>query len=185
MASLDEKLRVMKEAMLSSRAAWVKKSHVERKLWMPDVGPVKTATDCSGLDAPLFGLISLGLDAVHLWSSDISPDARKWICAQDTAAQVYEDVLRRDHKTLVEEEEVDSYIAGFPCQPFSKQRGGRRPGFQDPRAAVFRSVLETVMASRPATVILENVAGVLDFQVELVQGLFLGFFQCWRKLSEY
>ena len=30
------------------------------------------------------------------------------------------------------------------------------------------------MASRPATVILENVAGILDFQVELVAGLFLG-----------
>lgn len=52
----------------------------------------------------------------------------------------------------------DLLVAGFPCQPYSS--AGKRKGLSDPRALIGK-VLSLIEGEPPATVILENVKGIL------------------------
>ena len=56
---------------------------------------------------------------------------------------------------------LDGYIAGFPCQPFSRQSTAPK-SFSDSRTEVLRSVLQTVAWAHPRWCVLENVPGILS-----------------------
>jgi DNA (cytosine-5)-methyltransferase 1 len=66
------------------------------------------------------------------------------------------DMTQRDHSKLPN---IDLYVAGFPCQPFSI--AGQRKGFKDKRGNVFWSCLDVIETKKPKYFILENVKGIL------------------------
>ena len=66
----------------------------------------------------------------------------------------YKDIETRNH---LEVEDVDLYIAGFPCQPFSA--AGKQEGFKDSkgRGKIFFDILQYLKVKLPKIFILENV----------------------------
>ncbi len=54
----------------------------------------------------------------------------------------------------------DLLCGGFPCQPFSA--AGSRGGFADPRGTLFFEIARLVEERKPAYLLLENVAGLLN-----------------------
>jgi site-specific DNA-cytosine methylase len=125
------------------------------------------ATDCSGLEAPIAALDSLGLSYRHIWSCDRSRAAQKWIARNYNPEHFYEDCLARDLSPLLTRAgAVTGYLAGFPCQPFSKLNNSRKY-FKDSRCKVFNAVLETANACLPLWCVLENVKDILRFQRQL------------------
>ena len=55
--------------------------------------------------------------------------------------------------------ELDLYICGFPCQPFST--AGKQKGFLDPRGCIFSKCISFIKEKKPKFFILENVKGIL------------------------
>jgi DNA (cytosine-5)-methyltransferase 1 len=55
--------------------------------------------------------------------------------------------------------DVDMYVGGFPCQPFSYS--GLRKGLNDTRGTLFYDLARLVDINRPRLILLENVAGLL------------------------
>lgn len=55
--------------------------------------------------------------------------------------------------------EVDAWVAGFPCQPFSSS--GNRSGFDHSAGNVFEHLVSLIDPVRPKLVLLENVEGLL------------------------
>jgi site-specific DNA-cytosine methylase len=119
-------------------------------------------TDCSGLEAPLLALRKLGFSNIkHMFSSEVDDKVRAVLLANFHPEVLYRDIRDRDpHSTA----EVDVYVAGFPCQPFSSS--GSRYGFLDPdgRGTVFRYIYGYIRAKEPTTFVLENVPGLLSVQ---------------------
>ena len=75
----------------------------------------------------------------------------------------FDDITLRDPKTTPP---CDLYVAGFPCQPFSK--AGLRQGTNDAtgRGSIFDHIIPYLRAHRPRAVILENVAGLKELFAE-------------------
>ena len=126
---------------------------------------IRIGTDCSGIEAPIEALRQLKINHQHCWASDINPYVIQSIKANynpdiifgDPDNKTSGDITRRNHQLLPD---VDIYVCGFPCQPFSS--AGKRNGFQDPRGTVFWSCVETIQCVRPKCFILENVFGIMS-----------------------
>lgn len=119
---------------------------------------IRVATDCSGIEAPIQALLSLGIPFDHIWSSDIDPMVRKSIEGNYHPQTLYTDIFQRNHKKLPR---VDLYIAGFPCQTFSFL--GKREGFfdEDKKGIVFFECYQTIQQCKPKVFLLENVKGLV------------------------
>jgi DNA (cytosine-5)-methyltransferase 1 len=65
-----------------------------------------------------------------------------------------------DRNNAFDSEDVDVYVAGFPCQPYSK--AGKNFGLQDERASVFNAVRDYISTRRPTIFILENVKNLIS-----------------------
>jgi DNA (cytosine-5)-methyltransferase 1 len=74
---------------------------------------------------------------------------------------MYLDLTKRDNKTAPN---VDIYVAGFPCQPFSS--AGLQQGFKDKRGRgkIFFHVLDYLSKQKPRVFILENVKGLTTLE---------------------
>jgi len=128
---------------------------------------VAVATDCSGMDAPLWALRSVlkvpAKEIRYEWASDIDRAAFETISQQRERVhhprRFFKDMTKRDHRELPH---VDVYVCGYPCQPFS--RVGTRRNYEDPRAAVFEHVMRTIAASKPKVFVLENVHTVVEYE---------------------
>ena len=120
---------------------------------------VRIGTDCSGTDAPIYGIQQSKLHrrrrikVAHRWSCDVSRASQKFIMLNHRPERLYTDMVRRKHQQLPR---VDSYVCGFPCQNWSTL--GKRRGWSDRRSCVFRAVLQTLRKGRIRSFILENVA---------------------------
>ena len=126
---------------------------------VPKARRLRFASDCSGLETPLLALRALGVEAEHVFSSDIDPQVRRHIAANFSPQILCADCLGRNNCS----DEVpasDLYCAGWPCQPWS-QAGGRM-GFKDSRGSVFHGVVSYIKAKQPTAYLLENVPGVLS-----------------------
>lgn len=111
-------------------------------------------SDFSGLDTPVIACRRLGLSFNHVFSSDVSPAAKKIIEHTHRPANYYEDVTLRNHQTTPR---CDVYCTGFPCQAFSSL--GNQEGLQDKkgRGLLMFSSLEYIKAQAPKVVVAENV----------------------------
>lgn len=109
-------------------------------------------TDCSGIEAPIEALKQLGIPFQHKWACEIDKFARQSILANYEPEILYEDIMKRDHSQLPD---VDAYVCGFPCQPFSLM--GKKMGTDDPRSNIMLHCLDAIKAKKPKIFILENV----------------------------
>jgi DNA (cytosine-5)-methyltransferase 1 len=126
---------------------------------------LRVGTDCSGIEAPIQALIQLKIPFEHVFSSEIDKYCIQSIKANYTPKIIFGDkdglfpegdITKRDIKEVPD---IDLYICGFPCQPFSQ--AGKRKGFKDKRGNVFWSCLEVIEKKKPKYFILENVRGLL------------------------
>jgi len=126
---------------------------------------LRIGTDCSGIEAPIQALRQLQIPHRHVWSSDIDKYVIQSIKANYEPEILFGDpdgpypngdITKRDNSVLPD---IDLYVAGFPCQPFSV--AGRQKGFNDKRGNVFWSCLDVIKLKKPKYFILENVRGIL------------------------
>jgi len=125
---------------------------------------IKVGTDCSGIEAPIQALKQLKIPFKHIFSSDIDKYCIQSIKANYNPKILFGDsdskhpqgdITKRNIKNVPD---IDLYIAGFPCQPFS--HAGSRKGFKDKRSNVFYACLEVIKEKQPNYFILENVKGL-------------------------
>ncbi len=114
---------------------------------------LRIGTDCSGIESPIQALKKIkNIEIDHIFSSEIDKNARLSIEANYKPKYLYEDMTK---KRILEE--LDIYVCGFPCQPFSYC--GSRNGTADKRCLFDYCVL-TIKQCKPKIFILENVKGI-------------------------
>ena len=122
---------------------------------------IKIGTDCSGIEAPIQALHKIckrrkQLSYHHSFSSEIDPYAIKCIKENYNPDILYEDMVKRDINTLPD---IDIYVSGFPCQPFSIANKFKSP--VDPRLNLFHNCVDVIFQCKPSCFILENVITLL------------------------
>lgn len=127
---------------------------------------IKVGTDCSGIDAPIQALLNIGVNFSHIFSSDIDNYCIKSIKANYKPKIIFGDkegqfpngdITKRNLKNVPD---IDLYICGFPCQPFSLT--GKQKGFRDKRSNVFFECIHLIVSKKPKIFILENVKGLVS-----------------------
>lgn len=129
---------------------------------------LRLGTDCSGIEAPSVALRALGIPFDHVFASEVDPSCLatlrhpshapgpSLLYGDPAGPRPDGDVLRRAPSDAPE---VDLYVCGFPCQPFS--RVGSRQGLRDARGTVFEACVAYVRERRPRVFVLENVRHLL------------------------
>jgi len=118
---------------------------------------MKVGTDFSGIGAPEMALKYLGIDFESLFACEIDKYARQSFGQLHKPKKFYNDITTRNHKEV---EQLDLYVAGFPCQSFSM--AGKRKGFEEARGTLFFNVAEFIQINQPKVFVLENVKGLLS-----------------------
>jgi DNA (cytosine-5)-methyltransferase 1 len=119
---------------------------------------LKVGTDFSGIGAPEMALNNLGIEYDQLFSCEIDKHARKsYDAIHQAPGKFYIDITKRNHSEV---DQLDLYVAGFPCQAFSI--AGQRKGFDDVRGTLFFDVAEFIKVNQPKMFVLENVKGLLS-----------------------
>ena len=119
---------------------------------------IKVGTDFSGIGAPEQALTNLGIDFESVFACEIDKYARKsFLAIHKQPKTFYEDITKRDHSEV---EQLDLYVAGFPCQAFSM--AGKRKGFDDVRGTLFYNVADFIRINQPKCFVLENVKGLIS-----------------------
>lgn len=119
---------------------------------------IKVGTDFSGIGAPEQALTNLGIDFESVFACEIDKYARKsFLAIHKQPKTFYEDITKRDHSEV---EQLDLYVAGFPCQAFSM--AGQRKGFDDVRGTLFFNVADFIRINQPKCFVLENVKGLVS-----------------------
>eukprot|EP00913_Durusdinium_trenchii_P011601 g10895.t1 len=137
--------------------------------------PLRLATGCSGAEAPHFALQQLmghrGFE--QMWGSEINENPRRFILKNCSCQHLFEDVCfvmkgggrcaRHGGHCTVPSGEIDIFIGGFPCTPYSfcNPKRFKRNCFTEPAAAPFFEMRKFIAERRPRLVILENVRGLL------------------------
>jgi DNA (cytosine-5)-methyltransferase 1 len=116
---------------------------------------IRIGTDCSGIEAPIQALKKLGIKYDHIFSCDIDKYAKKSMEANYTPKNVYDDII-----TQKKEHNLDMYVCGFPCQPFSM--AGNRLGQEDKRGNIFNECVKNIKNTNTKVFVLENVKGILS-----------------------
>jgi len=125
---------------------------------------LKLGTDCSGIEAPLFALKNIqkknkNLEIQHVFSSDVDPYVKQLHKDNFSAEINFDDITQREKSKIPY---VDIYVAGFPCQPFSKANKFRSE--DDKRKQVFFGCLDVITQHSPKIVIFENVKTLLSHE---------------------
>eukprot|EP00959_Pyramimonas_sp_CCMP1952_P095228 1991248-Pyramimonas_sp.AAC.1 len=124
-------------------------------------------TDCSGIEAPLQALSGLGVDIVHVAASENSKSLQKFLGNNFKPVYFFKDMLERDDSAI--DSPIDVYIAGPPCQTFS--RAGRHGG----DGALFNRCIDTIVSKRPRVFLLENVDGLVARHGSLLESFITRF----------
>ena len=127
------------------------------QLQSSDVVHEAVGADFIGAGAPLVALSFLNV-SYTAWASDIQQHCRDWVQANFRIQKMFEDVTVRDHGAL----SASSYIAGFPCKPWSRMNAQKNNmGFQHKQAKPLPATLQTIQTTKPRWCVLENVPGLL------------------------
>ena len=78
--------------------------------------PLRVATDCSGIDAPIIALDVLQIPYVHVFSSETDSRAREFLLKVHSPGTLYDDILTRTPADIEQHVPIDLYVAGPPCQ---------------------------------------------------------------------
>ncbi len=126
-------------------------------------------SDCSGLGAEMFGLKCLGIHhrARHIFASESCARTREVFINNWPWCEIVFLSCSLLDRPLSSVPQVDHYVAGPPCQPYSQS--GLRGGLQDRgtavngfknRGSVILDVVSYIVNRRPKTFILEEVVGL-------------------------
>jgi DNA (cytosine-5)-methyltransferase 1 len=121
------------------------------------VKTIKVGTDFSGIGSPEAALKRLNIPHKNIFACDIDKYAKQSYLELNNPVNFYDDITTRNYKEV---EQLDLYVAGFPCQSFSM--AGKRGGFNDVRGTLFFNVAEFIKINKPKCFILENVKGLLS-----------------------
>ena len=117
---------------------------------------IKIGTDCSGIEAPIEALKKIcdtyDCSFTHIFSSEIDKYALQYIRDNHNPNIIFGDMTKRNINDVPD---IDLYISGFPCQPFS--RANKFKTSVDPRLNLFDSCLKVIRNKKPKIFILENV----------------------------
>lgn len=117
---------------------------------------LKIGTDCSGIEAPIQALEKIckvnNLKYEHIFSSENNQYAIDCLKENYTPNILYGDIQKRNVKDIPD---IDIYVSGFPCQPFSKANKFKTK--VDPRLNLFENCLDVIVEKEPKIFILENV----------------------------
>ena len=127
---------------------------------------LRVGTDCSGIEAPIQALKQLKIPFRHVFSSEIDK-----YCIESIKANYKPEIIFGDKegdfpegdirkRNIKDVPDIDLYVCGFPCQPFSQ--AGERRGLDDERGNVFFSCLKVIKEKQPKYFILENVKGLVS-----------------------
>jgi len=128
----------------------------------------RVGTDCSGIDAPVWALRALSIPHEHMFSCDNDPDAEAFILATNPPRVFFSDMLKRDLRAIPD---IDIYVCGFPCTPFSSLRGHATKLLKEPAAKPYFATLVVLRAKRPCLAILENVVGLTRVMPKVLRDL--------------
>ena len=118
---------------------------------------MKLGTDFSGIGSPEMALKYLGIKHKNVFACEIDKYARKSFEQLHKSDIFYKDITKRNHKEI---QQLDLYVAGFPCQAFSM--AGKRKGFDEARGTLFFNVADFIKINKPKVFVLENVKGLLS-----------------------
>jgi DNA (cytosine-5)-methyltransferase 1 len=116
---------------------------------------IRVGTDCSGIEAPIQALKKLKIPFTHEFSCEKDLYCQQSIEANYSPKVFFSDITKRKYSDIPD---IDLYICGFPCQPFSS--AGLRNGVYDIRGTIFYYCIKTIRAKLPTYFILENVRGL-------------------------
>ena len=119
--------------------------------------PVKVVSACAGLGTESFALKALGINHRVILCAEQEPHLRKFLKDQHQPEVLVKDVRARSFMDRGSGAQL--LVAGFPCQPFSRQGSNR--GVRDPRGDVASHLLKWVAAHRPDSFVLENVTNLM------------------------
>ena len=120
---------------------------------------------CSGWCSELFACRSLGLPFVPVFGCDICRHC-KTVCENTWSHALWYDNCCSDN--FLQSPYVDVFVAGFPCQPFS--RSGKNEGQADSqgRGGIIWFLRDWIAAHLPRIFILENVRNLLETHYEFL-----------------
>lgn len=118
---------------------------------------IKVGTDFTGIGSPEAALKRLNIPHKNIFACDIDKYAKASFLELNNPVTFYDDITTRNYTDV---EQLDLYVAGFPCQSFSM--AGNRGGFSDIRGTLFFNVAEFIKINKPKCFILENVKGLLS-----------------------
>ena len=105
---------------------------------------LRVGTDCSGIEAPIMALKQLKIPFRHEFSSEIDKHCIESIKANYKPKKIFGDMKKRKLKDIPD---IDLYVCGFPCQPFSM--AGERKGTDDSRGTIFYECLKVIRNKKP------------------------------------
>ena len=115
-------------------------------------GALTVGSACGGWSAEAQALLALQIPFEIKFLCDSARDVRRFLRANVPHERLHNDVFST---AFIEEQHVDVFVAGPPCQPYSSE--GRGAGSSDPRSAVINPILDYIKSSRPKLWVLENV----------------------------
>lgn len=121
---------------------------------------VRIGTDCSGAEAPIWAMKAMETPHEHVFSCDWQKDVRSFI--QSTCpptGPIFSDMLKRRCEDMPD---MDVYVCGFPCTPFSYLRRHSTRLLREAAAKPFFKVVDVLRTRRPKLAVLENVLGIRD-----------------------
>lgn len=124
---------------------------------------LRVATDCSGIEAPIMALKNMKVKFEHVWSSEIDKNCEKNIMANCKPKMFFRDMTKRNVASLPD---IDLYVCGFPCQPFSSLRAInlQKETAVDKRKSMVKYCYEIIDVKKPLCFVLENVPKLMTEQ---------------------
>ena len=120
---------------------------------------VRVASDCSGWCTEVMAATDASMiPVVHVFACDNNRNIRKFISTFHAPCKIFSDIVSRTMDQTPGD--LDCYVGGFPCQPFSM--AGLMLGLEDPagRGQIIFHLLNYIAEKTPVTFILENVPGL-------------------------
>ena len=158
----------LQQTIAAAQMSWARAKRVQgfRRL---GAAALRIGTDCSGAEAPVWALREMRVPHRQIFSCDVDPTVRSFIqAASPPETAVYEDMLRRSVDELAD---VDIYVVGFPCTPYSMLRRHSTRLLREAAAKPYFELLRVLRAKRPALAILENVLGLRSVLPRILRDL--------------
>jgi DNA (cytosine-5)-methyltransferase 1 len=151
---------------------------------------LRVASFFAGIGGFDLGFERAGLEVV--WQCEINEFCRDILHQHWPRVPCVKDIkeVANEKETGASIPDADVWAGGFPCQDVSLARGSNaRKGLRGKQSSLFFDFLKLVTARMPATVVIENVAGLLsshggrDFQIVIRSLAQLGYGVGWRVFN--